>query len=194
MKRNFTIIITAIALLFYPKFNFGQAPDLGTTSSFALFTAVGAFNNTGASLVNGDIGTNAGAFNGFPVPGTVIGQIHVADPTSAQAATDVAIAYGDLSAVPCGAVIGSTLGSNQILVPNVYCIGAAATLNGNLILDGQGDPNALFIIKIDGALATGTLSNVMLINSASICNVYWQINGEFDLGDGSIFRGTILAN
>ncbi|MBK8706703.1 MAG: DUF3494 domain-containing protein [Saprospiraceae bacterium] len=27
-----------------------------------------------------------------------------------------------------------------------------------------------------------------------MCNVYWQINGEFDLGDFSVFQGTLLVN
>jgi hypothetical protein len=108
-------------------------------------------------MVTGDIGTNVGAFTGFP-PGIVIGAIHVADVVSAQAATDVMEAYGDLSAMTCGTVIGTTLGSGQILTPDIYCLGAASTLNGDLLLDGQCDPDAVFIFKIDGALATTTLS------------------------------------
>jgi hypothetical protein len=63
-----------------------------------------------------------------------------------------------------------------------------------LILDGEDDPDALFIFKIDGALSTSTLSNVVLVNGASLCNVWWQINGAFDLGEGSVFRGNVLTN
>ncbi|HMG14870.1 MAG TPA: ice-binding family protein, partial [Saprospiraceae bacterium] len=184
-------IATFITLISLPGVIFGQAPDLGAASSFSLFTAVGAFSNTGASLVTGDIGTNVGSFTGFP-PGVVIGQIHVADGVSAQAAPDVLSAYGYLSTLTCGLVIGTTLGNGQILTPNTYCAGAASTLNGNLTLDGQGDPNAIFIIRINGALATSTNTNVFLINSASLCNVYWQVNGQFTLGENSTFRGTLI--
>ena len=67
-------------------------PNLGTTSTYALFTAIGAFNNTGATVVTGDIGTNAGIFSGFP-PVTVIGVIHLADASTLQAANDVNTAY-----------------------------------------------------------------------------------------------------
>ena len=194
MKIKLLVLISAVALLFFPKENFSQAPNLGTASSFALFTAVGAFNNIGASTyVTGDVGTNVGAFNAFP-PGTVVGQIHVADPISAQAATDVAVAYSSLSAVTCGIVHGVLLGGGEYLTPNVYCLGAASTLTGTLTLDGQGNPNSLFIFKINGALSTSTFSNVVLINSASLCNVYWQINGQFDLGNNSVFSGTIISN
>lgn len=194
MTRQVLYIATTVALIVtMPQMCFGQAPNLGTTSTFALFTAAGAFNNTGATTVTGDIGTNVGAFSGFP-PGVVIGQIHVADPASAQAAADVATAYGALSAVTCMAVLGTTLGGGQVLTPSVYCLGAASTLNGDLILDAQGDPNALFIFKINGALMGGASAHVLLINAASWCNVYWQVNGEFALAANAVFRGTVIAS
>lgn len=194
MYNKFQLIIIATVLLFFPKINYGQAPNLGTASNFTLFTADGAFTNTGATNVTGDIGTNLGAFSGFP-PGVVDGQIHVANATSSQAATDVITAYDFLTGVACGSTIGVTLGNNQILTPNVYCLtGAASTLNDTLFLDAQGDANALFIFKIDGSLSTNKFSNVVLINAARLDNVYWQINGALEVGDSSIFRGTILAN
>lgn len=192
MKTNFLTFLFALSFIL-PNTIFGQIPNLGVSSSFTLFTAAGAFNNLGTSTITGDIGTNVGAFTGFP-PGILIGQIHVADAISAQAAADVGIAYSYLAGLPCGMVIGTTLGNNQLLTPNIYCLGGASSLNGDLILDGEGDPNAIFIFQINGALSTSTLSNIVLINSASICNVFWQINGAFALGDGSVFRGTLLVN
>lgn len=193
MMKSFLIIATAIlTLLLTPDTTFGQAPDLGTTSSFAMFTAVGAFSNDGATVVTGDIGTDVGAFTGFP-PGIVIGSIHVADVVTAQAAIDVATAYSDLSTLTCGQVIGTTLGNGQILTPDIYCLGAASVLNGDLVLDGECDPAAFFIFKIDGALSTAVLASVTLINGASLCNVYWQVNGAVTIGDGAVFRGTIIA-
>ncbi|MBK9016368.1 MAG: DUF3494 domain-containing protein [Saprospiraceae bacterium] len=192
MKTLLQSLLVAIMLLLMPTVNFGQAPNLGTTSSFALFTAAGAINNAGPSLITGDVGTDAGAFNGFP-PGIIIGAIHVADAVTAQANIDVMIAYGDLAGRSCGMPLGTGLGNNQILGPNTYCLGAASTLNGDLILDGQGNPNSIFIFQIDGALATGVISNVILINGASLCNVFWQVNGAVALGENSVFRGTIIA-
>ncbi|MBK8450092.1 MAG: DUF3494 domain-containing protein [Saprospiraceae bacterium] len=193
MRRENLFSILFGLLFMMPNFVFGQIPNLGEATSFALFTAAGAFNNLGNTSIVGDIGTDVGAFSGFP-PGIVVGEIHVADATSAQAATDVDVAYSYLSSLTCGMVIGTTLGNNQVLTPNIYCLGAASSLNGDLILDGEGDPNAIFIFKINGALSTSTFSNVVLLNSASLCNVYWQVNGAFALGDGSVFRGTLLVN
>lgn len=182
-----------LMLISWPNAGFGQASALGAAAGFAVFTAVGAFSSVGATAVTGDIGTGAGAFTGFP-PGVVVGQIHVADAASAQAATAVHAAWAALSSVPCGPVtLGTTLGNNQLLRPGVYCLGAATTLNGKVILDGENNPNALFIFKIDGAFATSTSARVSLINGASADRVFWQINGQVDLGVSAVFSGTIVA-
>ena len=182
-----------------PNANFAQLPDLGAASGFAVFSADGAFNLEIAdiSVVTGDVGTNVGAFFGFP-PGTLIGQKHVADPATAAATPDVLAASTFLTQQPCGITLTTPLGgegpAGQLLTPNIYCLTTAAELNGNLTLDGQNDPSAIFIFKINGAFVTGTLANVFLINSASLNNVYWQINGAFTLGDYSVFRGNVIAS
>ena len=187
------LIATSIALFAYQKKDFGQSPDLGTASSFSLFTAVGAFGNSGESVIANDVGTNAGLFTGFP-PGTVEGTIHVIDAVSANAAIDVNTAYTYLKNLPADSIIASSLGENQVLFPNVYSIITAATLGGDLYLDGQGEPNAQFIFQIDGALFASANCNIIPINSASLNNVYWQVNGEFNLGSGSFFTGSVINN
>jgi len=194
MKTKLLSVLITALLLLVPNVMFGQAPTLGVTSSFALFTGTGAFDNTGASYVTGDIGSNVSPITGFPNPGTVVGQTHQIDAVSAQASIDVNVAYGQLSGLSVFTVLGTTLGNGQTLNPGIYHTGAATTINGNLTLDGGGDPNALFIIKIGGALSTSTFSNVLLTGSASLCNVYWQVEGQFELGNNSVFRGTIIAD
>jgi hypothetical protein len=72
----------SILILFNCTSSFAQVPNLGVASSFALFTSAGAINNLGPTVITGDLGTDVGAFNGFP-PGIVIGQTHIADATSA---------------------------------------------------------------------------------------------------------------
>jgi hypothetical protein len=185
---NFTAALLLV-LLFAPRKGFSQAPDLGVTASFALFTAAGAFNGDPGSSVTGDIGTNVGAFT---PPGFLVGNIHIADPVTAQAAADVAVAYGFLDGLTCGLVLATPFGNNQTLTPNIYCIGSAAVLNATLTLDGGGDPGAIFIFQIDGALSTNPGSNIVLTNGANLCNVYWQINGAFN-HNGTTFQGTVIA-
>ena len=52
----------------------------------------------------------------------------------------------------------------------------------------------MFIFQIDGAFSAASFSNVVLINSASSCNVFWQVNGQVDIGDSSNFKGILIAN
>jgi hypothetical protein len=193
MKTRLLGALLAVFLFLMPNLSFGQSPPLGATASFALFTATGALNNTGASMVTGDIGSNSDPITGFPDPGTVVGVSHSANPTTVQAATDVAVLYGYLAAVTCGQVHAVLLG-NETLNPNVYCLGGASTLDGVLTLDGLGNSDAMFIFKIDGALSTTAYASVVLINGASLCNVYWQINGKLELGNNTVFRGNVVTN
>ena len=83
MKRESYILITTIFILLFPATNFGQIPDLGAASNFALFTTSGEFKHDGATYIAGDIGTYEGTSNGFS-PEKISGQIHVADTTSAK--------------------------------------------------------------------------------------------------------------
>jgi len=173
---------------------FGQAPALGTTEGFALFTANGAFSNVGiATNVTGDVGNNAGTNSAFP-PGTLTGNTHWIDAVSAQAAIDVGIAFSNFSTA--GIVLGTPLEIPGLITPGVYSTGGAASLDGDLILDAEGNSDAIFVININGGLEIGTssVSQIILTNSASLCNVYWQINGEFTLDAGSVFWGTIISS
>ncbi len=185
-------LATAATLLLLPNLSFGQvSPNLGTASTFSLFTAAGAFNGDVATSVIGDIGTNAGA---FVPPGVLVGNIHVPpDPAAVLAATDVTAAYTALDVNnPCAIVLGTPFG-NQTLTPNVYCLGGASVLAGNLTLNASGNPNAVFVFKVGGALSTDPLSTITLIGGASLCNVYFWVDGAVELGSNSVFQGTIIA-
>jgi type VI secretion system secreted protein VgrG len=67
------------------------------------------------------------------------------------------------------------------------------SLTGTLTLDGEGDPNSVFIFQTDSTLITGSGSVVALINGAQECNVFWQVGSSATLGSGSTFVGNILA-
>jgi type VI secretion system secreted protein VgrG len=83
----------------------------------------------------------------------------------------------------------------QTLIPGVYAATAKAPLglSGQLVLDGQGNPNAVFIFQTDSTLITSSGSTIALINGASECNVFWQVGSSATLGSGSFFVGNILA-
>ena len=145
MKIKVLLIITTVLLLFFPKASFGQAPNLGTAANFVLFTGVGAITNTGISHITGHVGSNSGSSTGF---GNVNGVMHDGDPASILCASDLLIAYGQLNSTVPTFFPAPLLGNGQILNAGVYSIGGPATLNLDLILDGQGNPNAVFIFQI----------------------------------------------
>ncbi len=197
MKNKFSSLLFWAAVLAIPHTGTSQtAPPLGAAASFALFTAVGAVNNAGPTVINGNIGTNAGAFNGFP-PGIINGNRHVANTLSTQTAGDVQTAFAHMSGITyvnSKAVYGSTAGVPQTLLPGSYTVNQATTLAGQLILDAQNDPNALFFLRVTGALTTGANSLVTLANGASARNVYWLVTGRVDLGQTSMFKGTLIVD
>jgi hypothetical protein len=189
--RSFLILLAATSM---SPLLFGQArPNLGTASTYGAFTSVGGISNTGLTQLNGDIGTNAGAFTGFP-PGVYTGAKHVADPQSLAVKNDLTIAWNQMGAIPCDATLSVTMGNGQVLTPKTYCLGPASTITGTLTLDAQGNPNAIFIIKVGGALNVAATSKIILTNLAQAANVYWRIDGAVSILDNSIFKGTIVAN
>ena len=192
MKTTLLFIITSFALLLFPKIDFAQSPQLASLYGFALFTSTGSIVNIGPTIVRGDMGSNTGNFTGFP-PGLVMGQTLMNKPATAQAALDLNILNTTLSTSTCDTTINSMLGNNQFLTPKVYCLGNNALLDGNLILDGGGNPNAKFIFKVNGDFFTNKYANVILLNGASLDNIYWRITGNFQLGDSSSFMGNIVS-
>lgn len=191
MKKHLLLITVTTALLTTPFVNFAQAPFLGTAENFVLFTVNGALTNNGMSQITGDIGTNNGTVTGFS---DVTGSIHVADAVTAQASADLLNAYNQLNAAVPTAYPDAVLGHGQILGAGIYAMAGAAYLNLTLTLDAQGNPDAVFIFSIGGSFTTAAASQVILINGAKSCNVFWKIEGPASFAVDTYFKGTIIAN
>lgn len=191
MKNNFLLNGFLLATIALPAIVSAQAPTLGSSASFALYSSNGAITNTGITHVTGNVGTNSGASTGF---GNVNGVMHDNDLVSAQCSADLLVAYNQLNATIPLSFPSSLLGNGDTLTPSVYETAGATVLNGHLYLDAQGDPNAVFILRIQGPLSTGAGAKVHLINSALACNVYWKIEGLVSMASGTTMRGTLVAN
>jgi hypothetical protein len=195
MKSKFKLIVMAFALFAFPKINFGQAPPLGTAAKWALFSTTGAITNTGTGFltkVTGNVGSVAGAVTGF---GNVDGVMTFAGHAdNAACAADILLTYNFLNLAASTNAPGILLGNGQILNAGVHTLPSASTMNGELILDAQGDPNAIFIFQIQGPFATNTNSRIKLVNGALACNVYWKVEGAVSMATGATMRGTIIAN
>lgn len=177
--------------IFIPNLIIAQAPNLGTTVNFALFSADGAVSNSGISHITGDVGTNNGSSTAF---GNVDGNMHDGDAESIQAASDLLLAYNELNSTVPNFFPAPLLGNGQTLTAGVYSINAATTLNLVLNLDAQGDPNAVFIFQIQGPLSTNAASKVKLLNGALACKVFWKVEGLVSMASGTTMRGTVIAN
>jgi hypothetical protein len=166
---------------------------LGSVAKFALFTGAGAVSNLATSGIIGDVGTHAGAITGFETSAnTLINDIHQANAVTAQAKIDLQNAYSQLVMRP-GISITPTL-AGLTLTPRVYAIAGAGTLSSTITLDGQGDPNAEFVIKFGGAFSTGAQSKVILINGTRSCNVFWVTEGAISMGASSFMKGNLIAH
>lgn len=194
-KRALSVAFVACVMVFaiaYPVMA-QTAPSLGTADSFAVLGAT-TVTNTGPTVVDGDLGVSPGtAVTGFP-PGIVNGTIHAADAVAAQAQTDSLAAYNSLAGQACDVdLTGQDLGG-MTLTPGVYCFSSSAQLTGDLTLDAQGDPDAVFIFQIGSTLTTAPGSSVNVINGGSPCNVFWQVGSSATLDTTTAFVGTIIAS
>lgn len=196
MKHRLLSTFATLMLLLIPFAVHGQ-PPMGTTVNFVLYSSVGAITNSGIphlTHLTGHVGTNIGSSTGF---GNVDGQMHDGDGVSAACGTDLLILYGDLTTRTVTFTPTSpNLGNGDTLLAGVYQypLLTAATLNQQLVLDAQNNSNALFIIKIDGALSTTASSKVVLANGALACNVFWVVEGMVSMATQTTMRGTIIAN
>lgn len=191
MKNIYSLFSITATILLFPQLIFAQAPTLGAAASFVLFSSAGAVTNTGPSHITGNVGTNSGSSTGF---GNVNGVMADGGSLSAQASTDLLTAYNLLDNITPTSTLAPLLGNGQTLVSGVYSISSASTLNGNLILNGQNNPNAVFIFKIEGAFSTSAAAKVKLINGALACNVFWKVEGLVSMATKTNMKGTIVAN
>lgn len=167
---------------------------LSTSANFSVLAGQ-TVTNSGNSVLNLDVGVNPGsAITGFP-PGLVNapGAMEIANAIALQAQSDLTIAYDNAAGRPLDGTLTSVSGAT--VIGGVYAITAKGPLDltGTLILDGQNDPNSVFIFQTDSTLTTASGSSVSLINGAQECNVFWQIGSSATLGSGSLFVGNILA-
>jgi len=164
---------------------------LGTAGAFAVL-AGSAVTNTGPTVMNRDLGVSPGtAITGFP-PGLVNGATHSADAVALQAKSDLTAAYDDAAGRTPVTAISGDLGG-QTLTPGVYASRASLLLTGDVILDAQGDPDAVFVFQVGSTLTTATDSRVQLVNGAAPCNVFWQVGSSATIGTTTTFNGNVLA-
>ena len=169
--------------------------NLGQASSYAVISGASVTNaNTGTSgptTVRGDLGAPASP-TGFP-PGVVTGGINVGS-ADATAYADMQTAYTEIQNRAPGTTLPAMAGAT--LTPGLYTSGAAAGLAASttVTLNAGGDPDAVFVFQVNGALSLGAGAKVKLTGGAQASHIFWQVNGAFALGANGLFAGTVLAS
>jgi hypothetical protein len=168
------------------------------------------------SIVNGNVGVSPvgrGSLTGWSLiteptdtyftsaqvvaPGKLYAADQVGGTTSTDLGTavlDMQAAYTDAASRPSNLTgLGAGTVAYQTLVPGVYTWGSNVTITTDLILDAQGNANAVWIFQISGTLNMAAAKNVILSGGALPQNIFWQVAGAVTLGTTSHFEGIILA-
>jgi hypothetical protein len=165
---------------------------LGKAGAYAVLGG-STVTNTGSSVITGNLGVSPGlAVTGFP-PGIVHGAIHRGDASAANAQDALTTAYNTAAGRTPVLTIATQLGGQTLEAGAYDSSSGTFQITGTVTLDGEGDPNAVFIFNTESTLVTATDSLVRLIRGANPCRVYWRVGSSATLGTRTTFRGNILA-
>ena len=180
--------------------------NLGTADNFAVLGASGVTNVSAHTFIVGDVGSSPTPSVTGLLQSQVNGTLYLeASPATAQAQTDLTVAYNQAANAPCNNdLTGKDLGG-LTLGPGVYCFSSSAGLTGTLTLDAQGNRDAQWVFQIGSTLTTASNSTVALVIGKKPkvhplwgtlkrgCSVYWQVGSSATIGTGSNFLGEIMA-
>jgi hypothetical protein len=187
-------ILTTLALLTVSQPTaVAEVISLGEAEHVAILGG-STVTNAGPTTVVGNLALSPGvSVTGFP-PGTIFGgSIHINDALATQAHADAFTAYTQVAGETLTTDLsGQNLGG-MILTPGVYHFDTTALVDGALMLDTGGDPDAAFHFQIGTTLTTDPASTITLLNGNSI-NIFWQVGTSATIGVGSAFYGNILAD
>jgi gliding motility-associated-like protein len=177
------------------------APNLGAAECYALMTASGAMTEAGTSEIIGDVGSKGGGLITGYTAAMVTGNLFTTagSGTTPQAGTDVVATANYLNTLPVDIelLVPSELGHSLVLTPHVYFMSAGnpppPNLTDTIFFNAMGNPDAVFVIKMDAALTTAVNAKVALLNGAQSKNIFWLVNGSVNIAGNSTFRGTVVA-
>jgi hypothetical protein len=115
--------------------------------------------------------------------------------SQADCAVDGLSAWADESSRNGGITMHAEMGGETFL-PGIYSYGEGiniALTNPMVVLDAEGDADAVFIFHAGTTLTTCAGSHIELLNGAKVENVFWVLGTALTMGANSILVGTVLA-
>jgi hypothetical protein len=181
-----------VALAYSPSQGWAAPIFADDLASFAVLAAAGV-TNVATSTIGGNLGSapNPSVGGGYDFTfGSLQSNTGLAQ--NAQIQLDAAILAVN------GQGPGLTLGADLTgtIFPGIYTVLAGVTnLSGALILDGQGNSNAVWIFLFASTLITSEDSTVTVLNVGNGAGVglYWSVGSAATL-DGDTFAGNVLAH
>ena len=188
-SRSVALAIGFAVLFFAPSRALAQT--LGSAQSFAVVGGSAVTAAGTGTVITGDVGVSPGtSITGFPAGATVVAPFatHANDAAAMAAQSAVTSLYASLvggASTPLAMELGGTT-----VTPGTYSFGSTANIAAgtNLTLSGNGT----YIFQVGSAITANVLSNVLLTNGASACNVFWQVTSAATL-NGISFAGNVVA-
>jgi hypothetical protein len=111
--------------------------------------------------------------------------------------TDLEDIYNQINSVPITNdshpfIFGNLVG--EVLTPGKYKVASAMAISKNLILDGGGNQNAVFIFQATGDITLASFTTITLTNGTKPENVFWVAEGAVNVGEGSTMKGTLFSH
>ncbi|MGV3504824.1 MAG: ice-binding family protein [Adhaeribacter sp.] len=184
------LLLTLVSFSLYAQ----DKPDLGSLVSYTVLANTALVDNDNTD-VQGDAGLYPAAkVKGFS-PSKITGSLEIASPKARQAQADLIKAYKQLATYTPTTNLSNKSLKGITLGPGVYKFGSGALLDGELILDHGGNPDAIFIFQVENDLVLEAEASVLFAESAKprVQHVFWQVDGNARLGAGSTFQGSLLA-
>jgi hypothetical protein len=149
-----------------------------------------SITNTGPTTITGNLGLEPGSSVGLGL--LVSGSVDIDNANAINGQTILTAAINDAASRTPATTLPAELGGTT-LVGGVYTTGSSFSISAApLTLDGQGNPNTVWIFQVPSTLTTVT-GNVVLTNMANGCNVFWQVGGSASLGANTTFYGNIMS-
>ena len=169
-----------------------QPPSLGAAQSFAVLGGTTVTAAGTGTVITGDVGVSPGtSITGFPAGATVVPPFstHSNDSAAIAAQASVTSLYTTLAGTGGATPIVAELGG-VTLTPGAYSFSSTANIAAGTTLTLSG--GGTYIFQVGSAITANVNSNVVLINGASACNVFWQVTSAATL-NGITFAGTVVA-
>ncbi len=194
-------VLALTALLCAPLVGSAQSILL-SAGDFTLLggTAITSTGTVGTTIRNGNVGLSPGAttgITGFPPAVIVNGAIIATGGVTAQARLDLIRASVGLAGMASNANMSTVDLGGKTLAPGVYTFNSAASLNGALTLDAQGQNSVAWVFQIGTAFTSSINSTVTFINlgsnGGSDLGVFWNAGSAVNIGANNQIAGNYLA-